>query len=128
MTCSPCLEGDHASCHHDPCDNYQNCELCVLCDCDHEDEVCHEGVVRGGVFEPCDLPATGHAIDVESIYPACDEHQMDTAAVMLAALDIMHATRAMDPFAGSSVRALTDAEVRWAGLMRDWMTARGIEL
>lgn len=45
-----------------------------------------------------------------------------------AALDIMHATRAMDPFAGSSVRALTDAEVRWAGLMRDWMTARGIEL
>lgn len=38
MTCPPCLEGDHASCHHDPCGNYQNCELCVLCDCDHEDE------------------------------------------------------------------------------------------
>lgn len=92
------------------------------------DDQCHEYVVRCGQFERCDLPATGHAIDVESIYPACGEHQMDTAAVMLAALDVMHSTRAMDPFTGTSVRALTEAEVRWADLMRDWMTARGIDL
>lgn len=50
-----------------------------------------------------------------------------TDEVMAAGVDVIRSYRALDVFSGASVRAVTDAEVRWSELMRAWMDARGIE-
>lgn len=81
---------------------------------------CHESVVDGeGMFQPCGREASGWAVDDESLYPACDAHATDTAAVMRLAVDVL---------AGRSLLRLREADVRWSGAVRDWCKRRGIEI
>lgn len=58
-----------------------------------QQNVCSEGVIRSGMYEPCDLPAIAIRLDPEEEepYPVCKKHtrgMMVAMSVIILALEV----------------------------------------